>query len=153
MKKTLLLLCAGACLAACASTGGTPDCNIYVIALMKEKHIYLPQANADGLDNYLKASPDWIKVPRKNGKLDHVTAYNAAKNGRATLVTYNTQSARSGHIAEVYGKNKMAWSESFNALVPYTKGKVNGGSPGVFLLSRQFRPGHEKQMNYYIYKK
>jgi len=120
---------------------------------MKQKHIYLPQANANGLDNYLKNSKDWIKVPRVNGKLDHAAAYNAAKNGRAALVTYNTGAGRSGHIAEVSGKKKPAWSPSYNSLVPYVDGTVNGRSAGLSLLSKQFSAGKEKKMNYYIYKK
>jgi len=120
---------------------------------MKQKNIYLPQTNADGLDNYLKTSKDWIKVPRANGKLDHQSAYLAAKTGRTTLATYNTHSGRSGHIAEVYGKKKMQWSMGFNALVPYVNSTVNGRKPEISLLSQQFKPSKEKYMNYYIYNK
>ena len=153
MRKTLLLLCMAALLSACASTGSAPSCNLYVISLMKQKHIYLPQANANGLDNYLKNSKDWIKVPRINGKLDHQSAYLAAKTGRATIATYNTGSGRSGHIAEVYGKKRMQWSMGFNALVPYVDGTVNGRRPEISLLSQQFQPSKEKKINYYIYDK
>ncbi|MDR0291935.1 MAG: hypothetical protein LBI01_04110 [Elusimicrobium sp.] len=153
MQKTFLLLCMTALLSACAATSAAPSCNLYVIALMKQKNIYLPQANANGLDNYLKDSKDWIKVPRINGKLNHKAAYLAANTGRVALATYNTHSGRSGHIAEVYGKKKMEWSMGFNALVPYVNSTVNGRKPGVSLLSQQFKPSKESRMNYYIYDK
>ena len=147
-----MLLCVSVLLSACAATRA-PDCNLYVISLMKEKNIYLPQKNANGLNQYLQNSPQWTTLPRADGKLDHAAAYEAAKKGRAVLAAYDTGSGRSGHIAAVYGKKKPAWSAGFAALVPYVKGKVNGRSPQISLLSAQFSPSKEKKISYYIYNK
>ncbi|GHT40388.1 hypothetical protein FACS189437_05910 [Bacteroidia bacterium] len=153
MKKTLSLLCAAALLSGCVATGNAPYCNQYVIALMKQKNIYLPQTSANGLDNYLKNSKEWARVPRVNGRLDHAAAHKAAKKGRTVLAAYNTGTGRSGHIAEVYGKKAMRKSTSFNAFVPYVNGTVNGSKPAVMLMSQQFHASKERQINYYIYKK
>ncbi|ACC97850.1 hypothetical protein Emin_0289 [Elusimicrobium minutum Pei191] len=148
-----LLLLAGI-LAACATGGRQLKCNIHVIDLTKQRGIYLPNTTANGIDNYLKTSPKWQKIPRKsNGKLNHDSAYEAARKGKTVLATYNTGNSRNGHIVMVYGKKKPAWSNTFKAVVPYSSGSVQGKKPKITLLSYQFRAEHEPKMNYYIYLK
>ncbi|WP_424245252.1 hypothetical protein Dip510_000284 [Elusimicrobium posterum] len=92
-------------LAGC-SAARKPHCNLHVIDLMNKKNIYLPDTNANGLDNYLKRSSEWTRIPRKsNGKLDHNAAYKAARKG-TVLATYNTGNNNSGHVVMVYGKKR-----------------------------------------------
>jgi hypothetical protein len=128
-------------------------CNIYVVEAMKKKGITLPLLSANDLDNYLKSSPKWTIIPKKRGRLDHAQAYKKARGGKNVLVTYNTQSSASGHIAVVKGNKRLIWSGSFGAHVPYVWGSVGGKRPKEMPLSKQFGGGKEKNMNYYVYTK
>jgi len=152
MKNMFLLLAITFIISGCAATS-QPKCNIHVINLMQKKNIYLPDTSANGLDNYLRNSKDWTRLPRKDGRLDHKTAYAAAKSGKTVLAAYNSGAQKSGHIVEIYGSRPMRWSKSFNAYVPYSSGSVNGKKARVTPLSDQFGADKEPKMNYYVYKK
>lgn len=139
-----------------AACGGSKmlRCNLHVIEVMSQRNIYIPQTNANGIDNYLKKSSDWTTIPKlKNKKLDHGAAYKAARSGKTVLAAYNTGSGKSGHIVVIYGKKKMQWSQTFKAQVPYASGSVQGRNPSITLLSQQFSADKEPKMNYYIYNK
>ncbi|AKL98520.1 hypothetical protein [Endomicrobium proavitum] len=155
MKNKVLLLILFFCAITFCSCGGAVKkplrCNLDAIAELKDRNISLPNKSANEIDNYLKTSPVWKLIARMKGKLDHGAAYIAAKSRKAIVVTYNSHSARSGHVAVVSGKKQMAYSNSFKAQVPYAWGSVNGEDPQLTLLSLQFAADKEPQMNYYVY--
>ena len=127
-------------------------CNFHVIDLMKEKNIYLPASNANDIDIYLKSSSEWERIPKiDNDKLNHKSAYAAAKSGRIVLAVYNTGTQKNGHIVMVAGDKTMAWSGGYNAYVPYASGSVQGRKPEVLPLSYQFSADKEPKINYFIY--
>jgi hypothetical protein len=125
-------------------------CNIYVIDELAKKKITLPLLSANGLDGFLSNSSQWEVVPKKKNKLDHKMAYRQASRGKQVVVTYNSQSSASGHIAIVKSK-KMVWSSGFASKVPFVWGSVNGKRPKIQLLSKHFASNKESSMNYYVY--
>ena len=126
-------------------------CNLYVIYSMAHRGIHLPRTNANGLDNYLRNSPNWEIIPRQNGRLNHQAAFNEARRGRTVLVTYNSRSAQSGHIAVICARQPKTWSPSYNANVPYASGSVRGRRPATIPLSHQFAASREPNMAYFVY--
>ena len=137
----------------CAAKQKNLRCNLYVIDVLKTKNIYLPSSSANDIDGYLKKSPLWKKIPKKSdGKLDHLSAYNAAKSAKYVLATYNGGN-KNGHVAIVNGKKGMSFSKSYNAYVPYAVGSVRGREPELLPLSYQFSADKEYGMNYFIYQK
>lgn len=154
MNKTYLLLFMAALLLAAGCASRPLKCNIHVIELMDKRGIHLPNTNANNLDNYLRKSPDWQRIPKlKNGKLNHQAAYKAARSRKAVLLAYHSGSGKSGHIVMVYKKKKPIWSNNFKAKVPYVSGSVQGRKAKITPLSNQFSPDKEPRMNYYMYKK
>ncbi|WP_428897040.1 hypothetical protein Dip518_000825 [Parelusimicrobium proximum] len=145
----------GLLLSACATGGKRKlQCNLHVINLMNQRKIYLPDRDANGLDRYLRTSPEWKKIAKlPNGRLDHKTAHKYAGSGKVVLATYNTGTKASGHIVMVYGKKGMTWSRGFNSNVPYASGSIQGRKPSITPLSEQFSASKEPKMNYYLYVK
>ncbi|MDR0822317.1 MAG: hypothetical protein LBN20_00855 [Endomicrobium sp.] len=141
-------------MSACAARRSPLQCNTYVINQMSKQRVYLPQANANGLDNYMSKSSNWKKIPRlSNKKLNHKEAHKLVRAGKIVIVTYNTHSKRSGHIALLAGKRFMYWSQGFKADVPYVDGSLNGKPASITPLSHQFSPNKEPNMNYFVYAK
>lgn len=157
MRKIIILLIAfltGFLLSSCASAPKKLRCNFYVTEEMTKKNIYLPDTTANSIDNYMRVSEEWKKIPKtKNGNLDHSAAYKAAKAGKIVIASYNTGTSSNGHVVIVSGKKKMEWSSKYNANVPYAKGSINGSKPKLTLLSYQFSADKQPRMNYYIYQK
>jgi len=126
-------------------------CNLFVIHEMQKRGIHLPSSSANAIDVHLKNSRDWRQIPRlRSGRLDHAAAHNAARRN-VVLVSYNSGSSRSGHVAIVEGRMPMGWSNSFNANVPHASGPVRGSRPKTVLLSFQFAANKEPRMNYFVY--
>lgn len=148
MPGIFIILCC-----ACATPGRKLQCNLHVINLMAARGIYLPQADANGLDRYLRGSPQWQTLPKNDGHLDHNAAYKYAKKGKAVLLAYNTGTSASGHIVMVYGKKGMQYSNAWKTTVPYISGSLQGRAPAVALMSAHFNPAKEKRMSYYLYLK
>jgi hypothetical protein len=126
-------------------------CNIYVVDYMTKRGIKLPLRLANELDKYLSSSLQWKQIPKKQGKLDHLKAYEDVRKGRKVIVTYNSHSASSGHIAIVRGERSMVWSAGFGSKVPYVWGSVDGKKPRLVPLSKHFNSNKESDMNYYVY--
>ena len=137
--------------AACATGNKTLKCNLHVIKEMSTRRIYLPDANANELDAYLKSSKDWRLIPKKNNKLDHGSAYKSAKAGGSVLASYPGK--RNGHIVVVYGRKKPEWSNSWKADLPYVSGSRMGEKVKIKLLSYQFSKDKEPRINYFVYIK
>lgn len=137
-------------LASCAAR--SLKCNIHVLDLLKQENIYIPHSDANGIDRYLKSSKDWHTLERlPNGKLDHQSAYTAAKSGKIVVATYNG-GKNSGHIVLVVGDRKMVYSGSFKAYVPYASGSVQGKDAEITPISYQFSADKEPKMTYFVYK-
>jgi hypothetical protein len=130
---------------------GSNYCNIYVIQEMSKLGIPMANTTANGLDRYLKKSDNWVQLKRKKGKLDHKTAYRAARENHPVLVAYNSGNSRSGHIAVVHKDRRLYWSQDYNAYVPYVRGSLRGSRPAIMPLSHQFARAKETRMNYFIY--
>ncbi|MDR1942459.1 MAG: hypothetical protein LBQ47_09050 [Endomicrobium sp.] len=131
---------------------GKLQCSDYVINSLYERKIYLPKTSANGLDFHMRASQQWRLIKRTpKGKLDHQSAFTAAKSGLTVICAYNTGSSKSGHVAVVDGKKQMFWSDKYKASVPYVSGSVEGRKPVTEPLSYQFSADKEPKMSYYVY--
>jgi hypothetical protein len=103
-------------------------CNLYVeIELAKRYEIIIPPERggkegktANQIYDYLIESKDWEQIDRINGKLDHATAQQKAKDGYVVLAVYQNASGGSGHVVFVTGtelENGKVWIDGLNTVV------------------------------------
>lgn len=136
----------------------TDHCNTALGTLLKEQGIDLPaNESMNGIINFMNNSSEWQKLPRtEDGRMDHQTANDLAKEGYTVVFGYNNPEGH-GHGGVLTGNPQMFESKNFTdengkIPIPEVKGSIGSAEISTGHLGWHLTPQKEADTDYYVYK-